>query len=51
MSCLCGATDCRLCGPAQGYPVRRVWDGEARCYRWGNPEDDEENLEQGDTEL
>lgn len=28
--CMCGATDCPSCGPAQGYDVRRGADG--RCY-------------------
>lgn len=25
MPCMCGATDCPSCGPAQGYPVTRAW--------------------------
>ena len=35
--CMCGATDCPSCGPAQGYEVRRIW----RKGRWQyvNPED------------
>jgi len=33
--CMCGATDCPSCGPAQGYTVVR------RGGRWVNPEDDD----------
>lgn len=38
--CLCGATDCPSCGPAQGYTVERRWIRG----RWHhvNPEDGEE---------
>jgi hypothetical protein len=34
---MCGATDCRSCGPAQGYEVVPVWRKGRR--RWINPED------------
>jgi hypothetical protein len=34
--CLCGATDCPSCGPAQGYEVVR------RNGRWVNPEPGDE---------
>ena len=27
MLCMCGATDCKSCGPAQGYEVRRRPNG------------------------
>jgi hypothetical protein len=37
MPCMCGATDCRSCGPAQGYEVIRV--KTATGWRWVNPED------------
>ena len=37
--CMCGATDCPSCGPAQGYEVRRVWRNGR--LQWVNPEDDE----------
>jgi len=39
--CMCGATDCRSCGPAQGYEVRRIWR-KGRWY-WVNPEDGDED--------
>lgn len=39
--CLCGATDCPSCGPAQGYEVRRVWvNGRVKFI---NPDDDDED--------
>lgn len=37
MTCMCGATDCPSCGPAQGYDVVRVWRNGR--YQWVNPED------------
>ena len=40
--CMCGATDCPSCGPAQGYTVIKRWDGRKGRYVWVNPEDDEE---------
>ncbi len=43
--CMCGATDCPSCGPAQGYTVIRVWDPEARRWVWRNPEDVEDGDE------
>lgn len=39
---MCGATDCRSCGPAQGYEVRRVWDAKRGGWKWINPEDEDE---------
>lgn len=39
MPCMCGATDCPSCGPAQGYDVVRVWDPKQHMYRTMNPED------------
>jgi hypothetical protein len=41
--CMCGATDCPSCGPAQGYTVVRRWI----CGRWHyvNPDDGEEEEE------
>ena len=41
--CLCGATDCPSCGPAQGYEVRKVWRNGR--WRYENPEDDDEPAE------
>ena len=39
--CMCGATDCPSCGPAQGYEVvRKVMHGR---LTWVNPEGDEED--------
>lgn len=39
--CMCAATDCPSCGPAQGYEVRRVYvNGRVRFV---NPEDDDED--------
>lgn len=32
MPCMCGATDCPSCGPAQGYDVRRVWSKTKRRF-------------------
>lgn len=40
--CMCGATDCPSCGPAQGYVVVRVWDAHVRRYVWRNPEDEDD---------
>lgn len=37
--CMCGATDCPSCGPAQGYEIRKVWTRAG--WRWINPEDDD----------
>ena len=37
--CMCGATDCPSCGPAQGYEVVKVWDAKRNRWRWMNPED------------
>ena len=50
--CMCGATDCASCGPAQGYEVRKIYNGSLRRYVtvniWrdedGNPVDDEGNI-------
>ena len=49
--CMCGATDCPSCGPAQGYRVIRVWDAKARRYRWINPDDDDEAPEADDDDF
>lgn len=38
--CLCAATDCPSCGPAQGYTVVKRW--VRGRWRHVNPEDDEE---------
>ena len=40
MACMCGATDCPSCGPAQGYFVERGWRNGR--LTWLNPEDDGE---------
>lgn len=42
--CMCGATDCPSCGPAQGYEVVR--QKTARGWRWVNPEDCTEEYEE-----
>lgn len=42
--CMCGATDCPSCGPAQGYAVRRVWK-YGIGYVYINPEDEDEDLD------
>lgn len=39
--CVCGATDCPSCGPAQGYEVARKWV-HGRGYVYYNPEEGEE---------
>lgn len=41
--CYCGATDCRSCGPAQGYLV--AYSPERGYY---NPEPDEEVMSRED---
>ncbi len=38
--CMCGATDCPSCGPAQGYTVIKVWRKGRAAYI--NPEEGEE---------
>ena len=35
--CMCGATDCPSCGPAQGYEVVKYW--YKGRWRYCNPED------------
>lgn len=40
MTCMCGATDCQSCGPAQGYEVVRVRD-PVRGWIWINPPEEE----------
>lgn len=42
--CLCGATDCPSCGPAQGYTVIRRPNGRGG-WSWVNPEEGEEDNE------
>lgn len=46
MACMCGATDCPSCGPAQGYFVEQRWVNGR--LTWVNPEDDGDDL--GDPE-
>ena len=41
MPCMCGATDCPSCGPAQDYPLIRVYDHDIGGYIWINPEEKE----------
>ena len=49
MPCMCGAIDCRSCGPAQGYEVVRVWRNGR--YQWVNPEpEDDEPADEPDDE-
>lgn len=52
MPCMCGATDCPSCGPAQGYEVVRVWDSRQGRYVHRNPEgeDDDGSDKFGDDE-
>lgn len=42
--CMCGATDCPSCGPAQGYTVIRKY--VRGRLTWVNPEDNEEEIEE-----
>lgn len=45
--CMCGATDCPSCGPAQGYEVTRVWSHSRGRYIWTNPDpDDDDQVEE-----
>ena len=44
MACMCGATDCKSCGPAQGYEVIRIRTSSG--WKWVNPEDEEEEKEE-----
>lgn len=44
MACMCGATDCPSCGPAQGYEVVRVRT-LGGGWSYVNPEDLEESEE------
>ena len=37
--CLCGATDCPSCGPAQGYEVIRRWNPLTQRYQYVNPDE------------
>jgi len=39
--CMCGATDCVSCGPAQGYEVVKVWNRRLKSWQWVNPEMEE----------
>jgi len=41
-ACMCGATDCPSCGPAQGYRVVRRYDPALGRVVWVNPEEDED---------
>ena len=49
MACMCGATDCPSCGPAQGYEVVRV-ARPGGGWMWVNPEDDEADDHEPDYE-
>lgn len=42
--CMCGATDCPSCGPAQGYEVVRAWVNGR--WTWVNPEPADEGGEE-----
>lgn len=45
--CMCGATDCPSCGPAQGFEVVRTWTpGAELVYAWINPEPADEGGEE-----
>ena len=41
--CMCGATDCPSCGPAQGYAVVKIWDQKQGRWVWVNPDEDEDD--------
>lgn len=43
MPCMCGATDCPSCGPAQGYEVVRMYQ-PGRGFVLVNPEDIEDDM-------
>lgn len=43
--CMCGATDCPSCGPAQGFAVVRRWDAARGRYVYVNPEEEGDNDE------
>ena len=43
--CMCGATDCASCGPAQGYTVVKVWDAKQRRMVYRNPEPEDEQVD------
>ena len=52
MPCMCGATDCPSCGPAQGYRVVRVYNYKTREWEHVNSEEedcDEEPADQNNT--
>lgn len=40
--CMCGATDCPSCGPAQGYEVRRRRTASGRI-EWYNPDEEDDS--------
>lgn len=45
--CMCGATDCRICGPLQGYRVKTkapLWDCE------DGYEDEDRHMEEDEDE-
>jgi hypothetical protein len=45
--CMCGATDCRICGPLQGYRVKAtapLWDCE------DEDEDEDRHMEEDEDE-
>ena len=46
--CMCGATDCPSCGPAQGYEVRKVWDYKRGGWKFVNPDSEDEDDEDED---
>lgn len=47
--CICGATDCKFCGPAQGYEIRKKWV-QGRGWVYYNP-DEEDGEEQDDYDI
>jgi hypothetical protein len=47
MPCMCGAPDCRSCGPAQGFHVHTFWCiGENGTYECGESEQSSEEEEE-----
>ena len=48
--CLCGALDCRSCGPAQGYSVERDDDDDTDADDWLDRRRDDELTQRDEVE-
>ena len=48
--CLCGALDCRSCGPAQGYHVERDDDAQDDADAWLERRRDDELTQRDEVE-